>query len=77
MKSKFNILNDVKNNIDNIEDVILSDNEKKNISSRVIKKINKPNKGINKKRVIAASLAFVLMGSLLFTNEEVLAQINS
>lgn len=77
MNNQFDMLNEVNNDIDNIEEVILSDEEKKKISNRAIKKIKKSNKGFNKKGIIAATLALALTGSLVLTNENVLAQINS
>ena len=77
MKNEFDLLNDVKNDIDNIEEIILSDEEKKKISNRTIRKIKKSNKNFNRKTIIAASLALALAGSLIITNENVLAQINN
>lgn len=76
MRNEFDILNDVKNNIENIKDIKLSDEEKQNINSRVMKKIKRNNKKSKSKSIAAAGLAIVLAGSLLLTNETVLAQIN-
>lgn len=77
MKNEFDILNEIKNNINHIEEVNLSDEDKKNISNRVIKKIKKNNNsGIKIKRIIASTLVIGITGSFLLTNEEVLAQIN-
>lgn len=77
MKNEFNMLNDIKNEVDNIEEVLLTEDEKKKMTSRVIKKLNKPRKKANRKAVIAASLAVALTGVFALTNEDVIAQINS
>lgn len=75
MKNEFDMLNDIKNNIDSIEEISLSNEDKKNISSRVMKKIKNKNK-VSKKALVAAALSIILTGSFMLTNEKVLAQMN-
>lgn len=44
MKNKFDLFNDVKNDLDNMEEIKLSDDEKKRISNMAIKNIKKNKK---------------------------------
>lgn len=77
MKNKFDLFNDVKNDLDNMEEIKLSDDEKKRISNMAIKNIKKNKKNFNKKGIIAATLMIGITGSFFLTNENVMAQVQN
>ena len=80
MKNEFDDLNNVKNDLDNIEEIIISEEEKEKIRKRVMGKIEKTKKSNSKNKkkiIIAASFIFAITGSFALTNESVLASIEN
>ena len=80
MKNEFDDLNNVENDLDNIEEIIISEEEKEKIRSRVMGKIEKTKKSNSKnkkKMILAASFIFAITGSFALTNESVLASIEN
>lgn len=75
MKNEFDKLNDVKNDLDNIEEAFISEEEKEKIRKRVMGKINKSKKKNKKKYILVASLLAVISSSFALGNENVLASI--
>lgn len=74
MRNEFDDLNGMENDLD-IEEIILSEEEKENMRKRVMSKIDKPKKKSNKKKIMAASLCLAIGGSFALTNESVMAAV--
>ncbi|MGL4761092.1 MAG: DUF4179 domain-containing protein [Sarcina sp.] len=74
MRNEFDDLNGIENDLD-IEEIVLSEEEKENMRKRVMSKVNKPKKKSNKKKIMAASLCLALGGSFALTNESVMASV--
>lgn len=75
MKNEFDLLNDIKVEVDDIQEVKLSKEEKEKISNRVKKKVKK-DRNTNKRLIAAVALLFVLSGSIALTNETVIAKVS-
>ena len=75
MKNEFDLLNDIKVEVDDIEEVKLSKEEKEKINNRVKKKVKK-GKNTNKRLIAVAALLFVLLGSTALSNETVIAKVS-
>ncbi|ELC8443843.1 DUF4179 domain-containing protein [Clostridium perfringens] len=81
-KNKFKILNGLDNSKDKIEEITPSQEEKDSLKLKVRELIKEENKSksINRKsrnKIIAASLSFVLIGSLVLNSESVIASMTS
>ena len=74
MKNEFDDLNGIENDLD-IEEIVLSEEEKEDMRKRVMSKVNKPKKKSKKKMIMAASLCLALGGSFALTNESVMAAV--
>lgn len=75
MKNEFDLLNDIKVDVDDIQEIELSKEEKSRISNRVQNKVKKTKK-INRNVVAVATLLFVLSGSIVLNNETVIAKVS-
>ncbi|MGL5575462.1 MAG: DUF4179 domain-containing protein [Sarcina sp.] len=74
MKNEFDKLNEVDNDL-YIEEIEVSEEEKESIRKRVMKKVEVPKKNSKKKIAMVASVCLILGGSLVLTNESVMATV--
>ena len=74
MRNEFDDLNGIENDLD-IEEIVLSEEEKEDMRKRVMSKMDKPKKKSNKKKIMAATLCLAIGGSFALTNESVMAAV--